>query len=119
MGSVYAALLADAGNEVHVVDIWQDHIDTINRDGLRVSGASGERVVTTLNAHSSTGSIGICDLVIIVNLDRYPVDRIDHGEGLAFARECKQRYDETGLCILPGFVSDSAVFTKKSLLDFS
>jgi hypothetical protein len=45
----------------------------------------------------------------IVNLDRYPVDRIDHGEGLAFARQCKQRYDDTGLCILPGFVSDSGL----------
>jgi hypothetical protein len=45
----------------------------------------------------------------IVNLDRYPVDRIDRGEGLAFARQCKQHYDETGLCMLPGFVTDPAL----------
>ncbi len=45
----------------------------------------------------------------IVNFDRYPVDRIDHGEGLEFARECKQRYAETGLCMLPGFVTESAL----------
>jgi 2-dehydropantoate 2-reductase len=65
MGSVYAGLLADAGNEVHVVDIWQEHIDAINRDGLRVAGASGDRVVTDIHAHNSTNGIGVCDLVII------------------------------------------------------
>ena len=26
MGSVYAALLADAGNEVWAIDTWQEHI---------------------------------------------------------------------------------------------
>ncbi|MXX16875.1 MAG: 2-dehydropantoate 2-reductase, partial [Gammaproteobacteria bacterium] len=27
MGSIYAGLLADAGNEIHVGDIWQELID--------------------------------------------------------------------------------------------
>ena len=40
MGSVYAALLADAGNEVWAIDTWQEHIDAINKNGLRVEGAS-------------------------------------------------------------------------------
>ncbi len=65
MGSVYAGLLADGVNEVHVVDIRQDHIDAIARAGLRVSGASGDRVVTSIGACTSTRGIGICDLVII------------------------------------------------------
>ena len=65
MGSVYAGLLADAGNEVHVVDLWQAHVDHINADGLRVEGASGDRVVQTIQAHTKTDDIGICDLVII------------------------------------------------------
>ena len=65
MGSVYAGLLADAGNEVHVVDLWQEHIDAINNTGLRVAGASGDRVVTNLHAHTSPLDIGVCDLVII------------------------------------------------------
>jgi 2-dehydropantoate 2-reductase len=64
MGSVYAGLLAGAGNEVHVVDLWQDHIDAIRERGLRVEGASGDRTVR-VGAHSDTGDIGICDLVII------------------------------------------------------
>lgn len=45
MGSVYAGLLASAGNEVLVVDRWQAHLDAIRAQGLRVEGASGDRIV--------------------------------------------------------------------------
>mgnify|MGYP001250408964 CR=1 FL=1 len=45
MGSVYAGLLADAGNEVWAVDAWAEHIDTIAANGLRVEGASGDTFV--------------------------------------------------------------------------
>ena len=45
MGSVYAGLLGSAGNEVWAVDLWQEHIDAIREHGLRVEGASGDRVV--------------------------------------------------------------------------
>jgi 2-dehydropantoate 2-reductase len=45
MGSIYAALLADAGHRVIAVDANRDHVDTINARGLRVSGASGDRTV--------------------------------------------------------------------------
>lgn len=43
MGSVYAALLADAGHEVLAVDPWLEHVQAINAAGLRVEGASGDR----------------------------------------------------------------------------
>lgn len=45
MGSVYAGLLASAGNEVQVVDRWQEHVQAIREHGLRVEGASGDRTV--------------------------------------------------------------------------
>ncbi len=45
MGSIYAALLADAGNDVIVVDAWAEHVAAINTHGLRVQGASGDRTV--------------------------------------------------------------------------
>jgi 2-dehydropantoate 2-reductase len=64
MGSVYAGLLADAGLDVYAVDVWAEHIEAINRDGLRVSGASGERVAK-LRATTSAGDAGPADLVII------------------------------------------------------
>jgi 2-dehydropantoate 2-reductase len=45
MGSIYAALLADAGNDVIAVDAWAAHVAAINAQGLRVQGASGDRTV--------------------------------------------------------------------------
>ena len=64
MGSVYAGLLGDAGNEVWAIDTWQAHIDAIRAKGLRVEGASGDRIVK-VNATSDTASVGAVDLVII------------------------------------------------------
>jgi 2-dehydropantoate 2-reductase len=64
MGSVYAGLLAHAGLDVCAVDIWAEHIDAINREGLRVSGASGERVAK-LRASTKARDAGPADLIII------------------------------------------------------
>ena len=64
MGSVYAALLADAGNEVCAVDTWAEHIAAIQANGLRVEGASGARTVR-LNATGDPSEVGLCDLVVV------------------------------------------------------
>ena len=64
MGSVYAALLADAGNEVWAIDTWQEHIDAIKKNGLRVEGASGDRTVK-INASTNAVDAGECDLIIV------------------------------------------------------
>ena len=64
MGSVYAALLADAGNEVWAIDQWQEHIEAIQRDGLRLEGASGDRTVR-MQATTNAADAGVCELVIV------------------------------------------------------
>ena len=64
MGCVYAALMADAGNEVWAIDTWQAHIDAIAANGLRLEGASGDRTVA-LGATTDPAAVGPCDLVII------------------------------------------------------
>ncbi len=64
MGSVYAGLLGDAGNEVWAVDRWADHIEAIRENGLRVAGASGDRTVR-MSATTEAGEVGVCDLLII------------------------------------------------------
>ena len=64
MGSVYAGLLADAGNEVWALDAWQEHIDAMKEHGLRVEGASGDRTVA-LRATTDPSDVGVCELVII------------------------------------------------------
>jgi len=43
----------------------------------------------------------------VVDLYRYPVDRLD-GAGLDFARQCREQYQETGLCVLPDFILPDA-----------
>lgn len=65
MGSVYAALLADAGNEVWAVDLWREHVNAINANGLRVEGASGDRIVRSVQAVVDVSDVGTCDLYVI------------------------------------------------------
>jgi 2-dehydropantoate 2-reductase len=65
MGSVYAALMADAGHEVHAVTLWPDHAKAMRTQGLRVEGASGDRTVRLASAGTDTNGIGPCDLVVI------------------------------------------------------
>ncbi|MGC1488678.1 MAG: 2-dehydropantoate 2-reductase [Albidovulum sp.] len=65
MGSIYAALLADAGHEVWAVDTWGAHVDAINAKGLRVEGASGDRTVTSVRATTQIADVGTCDLCIL------------------------------------------------------
>jgi 2-dehydropantoate 2-reductase len=64
MGSVYAGLLADAGHEVWAVDSWQEHVDAIRKGGLRVEGASGDRVVR-VQATTDAADVGEAELVVI------------------------------------------------------
>ena len=65
MGSVYAGLLGRAGHEVWAIDVWQDHVDAIARDGLAVSGASGTYLVPGINTGYKPGDAGPCDLWVI------------------------------------------------------
>ena len=46
MGSLFGSQLAEGGLDVTLIDIWQEHVDAINRDGLRIVGHRGERRVT-------------------------------------------------------------------------
>jgi 2-dehydropantoate 2-reductase len=63
-GSVYAGLLADAGHEVWAIDTWREHVDAMRAKGLRVEGASGDRVVR-VHATTKAADAGPCELVII------------------------------------------------------
>jgi 2-dehydropantoate 2-reductase len=64
MGSVYAGILADAGNEVWAVDVWVEHVEAMRTRGLVVEGASGKRTVR-LAATTEPAEVGVCDLVVI------------------------------------------------------
>lgn len=64
MGSVYAALMADAGHDVYAITLWPDHAQAMATNGLHCEGASGDRTVR-VHASTTTDDIGVCDLVII------------------------------------------------------
>jgi 2-dehydropantoate 2-reductase len=63
-GSVYAGLLADAGHQVTAIDTWREQVEAIRTRGLRVSGASGDRVSWPA-ATTDPGEVGPVDLVVI------------------------------------------------------
>lgn len=66
MGSVYAGLMQDAGHEVHGVCKWADHVEAVNAKGLRVTGASGDRIVRLSSMSQNVdGDLGHMDLVIL------------------------------------------------------
>lgn len=64
MGSVYAAILGDAGHEIWAVDRWAEHVEAMRAHGLRLEGASGDRTVQ-VHATTEAADAGVCDLVII------------------------------------------------------
>jgi 2-dehydropantoate 2-reductase len=51
VGSVVGGLLGDGGHDVTLVDQWPEHVELIQRRGLRLSGTCGERVVRVAALH--------------------------------------------------------------------
>jgi 2-dehydropantoate 2-reductase len=65
MGSLFGGMLAKAGNEVWLVDVWAEHVEAINQRGLRLSGIGGSRAVKHLKATVAAGDVGPSDLVLV------------------------------------------------------
>ncbi|MBI4253806.1 MAG: 2-dehydropantoate 2-reductase [Candidatus Rokubacteria bacterium] len=55
IGSVVGGLLTRAGRDVTLIDQWPEHVETMKRDGLRLSGTCGEHriPVTALHIHEA------------------------------------------------------------------
>ena len=64
MGSVYAVLFAEAGHDVWAIDTWPEHVDAINRDGLKLTGFTGDRTVE-VKASTSVNDAGSCDMYVL------------------------------------------------------
>ncbi len=73
MGSVYAALLASAGNDVWAVDVDVAHVDAIRAQGLHVEGASGDRTVR-IDATTDPAEVGEAELVVIATKSMHASD---------------------------------------------
>jgi len=64
MGSLFGAMLAEAGNEVWLYDVWQEHVQAVNRAGLSIEREGQTRVVR-LKATTEPDQIGRAELTII------------------------------------------------------
>ncbi len=64
MGSLFGALLSEAGNDVWLYDVWPEHIQAITDRGLSVEREANTRVVK-LKATTNPAEIGEAQLVII------------------------------------------------------
>ena len=65
MGSIYAARFSKAGHEVVAVDIWKDHVDCINRDGLLIEGPDGEIIAKNIRASTKILDLEGCNFCVI------------------------------------------------------
>jgi len=65
MGSLFGGLLAESGNEVYLLDIWKDHVDRINKNGLWIEGLSGDRFIKIKAVTEPKEIGGTSDLIII------------------------------------------------------
>ena len=63
MGALFGSILADGGLDVALVDPDREHIDAINRDGLRITGFGGDRT-RHLFATTDAGRIERADIVL-------------------------------------------------------
>lgn len=63
MGSLYGAMLAKGGAEIVLYDSWAEHINTVRRQGLRLSGITGD-FTAPVAATTDPAGIGRADLCI-------------------------------------------------------
>ena len=45
MGCLFGGLLAEKGLDVVLIDVWKEHVDTINAKGLKMDGHGGDRFI--------------------------------------------------------------------------
>ena len=60
MGCLFGGLLAEKGLNVILIDVWKEHIDAINKNGLKMDGHGGDRFI---KVKATTMIIKICRLL--------------------------------------------------------
>ncbi len=64
MGSLFGGLLAASGEDVTLVDVWREHVEAINSEGLRIGDHEGSRTIS-VRTTTDPSSVGSVDLIII------------------------------------------------------
>jgi 2-dehydropantoate 2-reductase len=64
MGSLFGSFLADAGEDITLIDVWKEHVEAINTRGLKITGMGGEKSVE-VRATTDPKAVGAVDLILI------------------------------------------------------
>lgn len=76
IGGVLAGYLAAAGHDVTAFDEWPKHVEAINRDGLRVSGARGTHLFEfKAAAWTDAPALGLAPELALICVKAYDTDR--------------------------------------------
>lgn len=54
------------------------------------------------------------DMQTIIDLTRYPLDRLDSEAGQSLVAQCREKLDERALCALPGAVKKQVSYNPKT-----
>ena len=65
MACLFGGLLAEKGLKVTLIDVWKEHIDAINKNGLKMDGFGGDRFIK-ISATNDPKSISPVDVVIVM-----------------------------------------------------
>lgn len=66
MGCLYGGKLSTLeDNEVFLIDVWKDHVDAVNQNGLAMEEGGKELIYSKVKAVTDAAAAGVCDLAII------------------------------------------------------
>jgi len=65
MGCLFGGLMAEKGLDVVLIDIWKDHVDAINKNGLKMDGHGGDRFIK-IKATTDPSTLKPVDAIIIM-----------------------------------------------------
>ena len=64
MGCLFGGLLREGGLNVTLVDVWREHVDTINSKGLKIVGYGGDRYIP-VRASTDAQTVEPADVVLV------------------------------------------------------
>ncbi len=65
MGSLYGGVLAEDGHEVWFIDVFEEHVNRVNADGLIIQKEGARRTIRNISATTRAEDAGVVDLAII------------------------------------------------------
>ena len=65
MGCLFGGLMAEKGLDVVLIDVWKDHVDAINKNGLKMDGHGGDRFIK-IKATNNPSTLKPVDAIIIM-----------------------------------------------------